>query len=154
MSSDPFSLTYSALWDLVENHQGLSELVREGNRIKWDRAAEFDPRKPATTYGSTPELMLVPDFFDTQVEMDNTGTGISRRFNWVIVTGQKMLNTALFPVEYQLLLCMKGGRSSIVSEVPELFNMEIVRGSATIPERTRTDVSWTSVWTIKLDFQI
>lgn len=161
---DPFSLIYATFWEAVEENSSLKDMVREGNRIKFIKdGPDHEPRKPMTTQGSTPELILVPDLFIPTVTLDNAQAEMARSWNWVIRTGDRLLHKALFPVEYNLFLAMLDAKKRFLKlkwKGSTLVNhFSIDRGSASIPDidretRNPLNIAWYSIWTMttKINF--
>ncbi len=54
---DPFSQIYAKLWDAFENHQGFTDLVKVGNRIRFDKGA-VDPQREKILENDLPEVAV------------------------------------------------------------------------------------------------
>lgn len=159
---DPFTTVYNKLWDVAEADPSLADLVRKGNRVKFCRSeADHDPRKFATTPGSTPELMLFPDSFTTELNFDNRQATVLRNWAWVIRVQDALINKNLFPLEFYLLRAMQVGRSSLLElkydfgdgEINLIQRVSIDRGNLSIPDvqkETQNPMTrgWMSSWTI------
>ena len=59
-SQDPFSQVYDAVWKALQAHKPLMDLLRPGNRIRFDDTEPNDPEKENVREGDLPELMLSP----------------------------------------------------------------------------------------------
>lgn len=155
---DPFTLVYNELWKILEDHEGLADLVRQGNRIKFSKeTGDHDPRRSIVDHGSTPELMILPDFFTADMHFDNVQSTLDRRWSIVIRTSYRMLNKGLFPVEYQLFLALKQAQQDLKKLKFNGNNLvrhtSLERGSSRLPDVDKThnnpmNVAWFSIWTL------
>lgn len=158
MDTDPFTLVYNALWEAVDSSTILTELVRQGNKIKFIKElADHDPRKVSGLSGQAPELMLIPDSFDTNFDSTNTGTGIQKIYNFVIRTTDRLLNKSLFPVEWALYLALINGRKEIskVTYKQKTFvtNVRILQAEAKLPEQNSSIAGWRCVWVVEVSME-
>lgn len=153
---DPFTQIHRKLWEVVETYEPLVALVKSGNRINFVKEGpDVDPRKTGISYSDSPELMLIPDFFESSFDIDNTQSEITRTFNWVIRTTRAKLNTGLYPVEWELFKALKAGRKIMIKELSFVRDCQVVRGSARIPN---VDVGkygdkgalWLSLWSMRV----
>lgn len=155
--ADPYTLIYNKIWEVIETGP-VGELVRSGNMIKFSKeGADFDPRKPQVDYGSSPELMLIPDFFDANIQADNNSMEIDKHFTWIIRTGFRLVNKSLFPVEWQLLLAMVDVRDALVDlEGAYVTDVRVLHGSAQLPELTMSQAlrGWRSSWTVRVSMSV
>ena len=99
---DPFTQTQLALWDRLDKHLGLGRVVKVGNRLR-HLTDTGDRRKPNVQAGDLPELDIVPVAFNAQLAWTSNSAEVVRRFELRIVTGEPLLDVALFPVEWQVL---------------------------------------------------
>ena len=99
---DPFTQTQRALWHCLDEHLGLARLVKMGNRQR-HMTDTGDHRKPNVQAGDLPELDLVPTAFSAVLSWTSQSAEVVRRFELRTVTGEPLLDAALFPLEWQLL---------------------------------------------------
>lgn len=97
---DPITRVYNALWSLVENHAPLAFMVKPGNRIKY--AGSRDPAKSNKLDADLPELKLVTVSSEPHAYVDSTNSEIVKRFRFLLKTGDRRVDMALFPIEWEL----------------------------------------------------
>ncbi len=155
---DPFTAFYNKLWQVLEAHEGLSALVRSGNRIKFVKdAGDHDPRKSGVDAGTTPELMIIPDYFTGTLQLNNSQALLDRRWSLVIKTSFRMLNRGLFPIEYELFKALQSGKKELqdfkYNGQNLILHVQLERGSSKIPDVDKENynpynISWFSMWSV------
>lgn len=106
MASNPFSLVFDALWDLFETNTELTDLVRPGNRIKYNSTDNRDPVKAEVQDADMPEVILITDGFTSNLYHTSTSTSCKRSYAFVINTGDLRVNYRLNAVEWELFVAM------------------------------------------------
>ncbi len=108
---DPFTQNYGAVWDALEAHTPLTDLVKLGNRMKFD---QLDPPqlKDSQLVGDTPALMLLPSGGSFQIFRTNKGGSAFQAFQLGIIAGDKRLQKQFFPVKWETIRALaKAGRT-------------------------------------------
>jgi len=122
-SNDPFSQVDRALWDLLEAHEGFTDRVRSGNRIKFSGGGSRSPMKDQVSEADLPEVRLIPTGGTPTLEIDSHTCQVVRRWEIQIATGDQRVDEAgdltgtdkaygasLLPVEWEILRAMQGWR--------------------------------------------
>lgn len=86
IEQDPLSIVRAMLWKCITDNTVLSELVRDGNRIRYeDEIGE----KSSVGHGDLPEIIVVPSNA-SQESMGTSGTGyLWMSFQFLVSTGTK-----------------------------------------------------------------
>lgn len=106
-STDPFTRVYNALWDVLEKHKGLTDLVKVGNRIKFtERGFGLRPEKDNIMDGDLPELLLVPANSQTQLFATSSSTQAIQEFELRFTTGDQRIDQLHFPLKWQVMIAL------------------------------------------------
>lgn len=155
--ADPFSMVFDALWQLAEASAPLNDLVRVGNRIKFNDATNRDPRKTAVQAGDLPELVLVCENGTGNISASSCSTSVTRRYSWVIATGDLRISHLLHPVEWALVCAMTNWKSVLLNLTWQgnkfAKRMQFLDQSVGFskPEQNRNISGWSSVWGIEVE---
>lgn len=98
MTKDPFTQTLEKLWQLLEEHEGFSALVRLGNRIKGGAAG-----KTASLPADLPEVRIEPAGGKVELFATSSSSRAVQEFSIIVSTGDKTAEAAMFPLKWQLL---------------------------------------------------
>lgn len=107
---DPFSLTYNALWRLVERNVALRSMVKTGNRIKYTNQ---DRPKTEISHADTPELALTVGGARFNERNNTTSTGLTKIFTWGVVSGDEVINEVYHPIQWELYRSMMDWRCEL-----------------------------------------
>lgn len=100
MPETPFKSVYDTLWQCVLDHPQFTPVVKATNQIK------FDMRKPyldTVQSADLPELALTSEGGSYRLRSSSSSTAVTRRFDWVLTTGDMRLDEYLFPLSWVLL---------------------------------------------------
>lgn len=157
MTADPFSLVYTALWDLADASSELDALVRLRNRIRYDEDSR-DPEKRNYVDADTPELTLLATGVSGNMWNTSTTSMCVRRYSWMIVTGDMRLNYMLLPVEWALFKAMHSWKSVLAalqfeekSFVKRVNLLDIQEGILRPNERQDGPRGWSCIWSIEVE---
>lgn len=103
---DPFTQVFNKLWDLAEASPTLSDMVRPGNRIKYNQQAQRDPIKENVQAADLPELVLAIDSGTGNLHSTSCSSKIVRQYVWMITSGDYRVNFTILPVEWALICSM------------------------------------------------
>lgn len=159
MEDDPFVQTYNALWDLAENSQQLTDLVKPANRIKFNQSGPPNrhPIKTQVSQADLPELVLVSTGLEASMHSTSSSSSCIRRFEWIISTGDMVIVDKLLPVEWAIFAAMAAWKTtvSVLTWNGLSFNkrMDItsVDNGLTDPSRNRGVQGWSALWRCEIE---
>lgn len=108
VGTDPLSIVYNALWDLLEAHTGFTDLVKVGNRAKYD-GWMHSPKKDFVSVADTPEVAIVPA--GSPVPTTPSGSVLLRKtFAAGLVVGDQRIGEigGFLPVQWELIRAFHG----------------------------------------------
>lgn len=154
---DPFSMLFDAFWEMAEASVPLMELVKEGNRIKFN-TSDRDPIKSEIAAADLPELVLSTEG-STEVNLHRTScsTSIQRQYSWIIATGDKRVKAYLYPVEFALMCAMANWKNTIGALTWQ--GQDFVKSAQLIgvtegqsdPNANRGIMGWSTIWRCQVD---
>jgi len=99
--SDPFTVAYDAIWDLLESEKAVTDLVLLGNRWKYTDAS-LDPGKHNIQTADLPELALAPVSGGTTTF---TSSSVSVTTNLILrgVSGDLRVDQVFFPLKWAVV---------------------------------------------------
>ena len=106
--SDPFTLVYDGLWDLLEASSSFTALVAEKNRIKFTTTDGLirRPDKDSLTESDIPEVMIYPGPMRFADHRDSSGQSINRIYSVLVTSGERILDAGgsgkFFPVQWEI----------------------------------------------------
>lgn len=100
--TDPFSMVYNTVWDVLNRHKPLADLVKLRNRIRFD-TDDRDPEKQEIIDSDVPELEMYPAGGDAEPFHTNTSSLASQSLVLQLTTGELRIHKVLFPVKWELL---------------------------------------------------
>lgn len=149
---NPFVLVHNKLWELVEAHPNCGSIVAAGNRIKFNSPTVRNPIKPSVQDADLPELMLVTNGGDTNLMDTSSSTRVTRRWDFIISTGDLRTNHYLYQVEWMLLVALLGWKTELTALewkektfVKKLTVPDIDEGQSD-KEKNRNIEGWSSLW--------
>lgn len=84
MADNPFKLVYDGIWLLAERNTALMDLVKLGNRIKFDDEVG---NKRNVSDADLPELVLLTEGATSNLQASSSHSEIVRRYSWMLSTG-------------------------------------------------------------------
>lgn len=163
MEDDPFVQNYNALWTLAEDSSRLTDLVFPGNRIKFNQSQSLSsgpnrhPIKNEISQADTPELMLTSTGFEANIHNTSSSSRTTRRYEWIISTGDMVIVDKLLPVEWALFAAMMNWKNTVcdLTWMGVKFNkrMDIlsVDNGLTDPTRNRGIQGWSALWRCEIE---
>ena len=158
---DPFSLTFNALWDLVDASAPLTELIKPGNKIKTNHPTNRDPLKDSVQVGDLPELVLsTMGSAESNFNANSCTTKIQRTYTWILSTGDFRTNYTLFPVQFALFCAMTNWKNSLLQlewngvRFIKLAAMAGMTEGVSNPEQNRGIEGWSSLWGCSVDMYL
>lgn len=159
---NPFEMVYDALWELVDQSVPMSDLVKLGNRISFNRPDDRDPLKVQISSNDKPELMLTTEGTSgVNLQSTSSSTMITRKYAWVLATGDNRLSVGkLYPVEWALL-CALCDWVTVLERLTWRDKNFVTRCSVTDvsegmsdSQRNRGIKGWSTIWKceVRMDF--
>lgn len=151
MSSDPFSMLYTAMFNAVADSERVKKLVNSGNIVRLDGRSR-SPLKEVTADADLPELVLVPTTAEVNLHSTSSSSRVVRQYQWLLSTGDLRLTYRLEPVAFALLCAMSDWRTTIgtLTWNNASFVKRVDMLSATIgmsdSEKNRGIRGWSCVW--------
>lgn len=154
--NNPFDDVYNALWKCVGTSREMMELIRVGNRIRFDK--EFNPVKEDLSSADLPELVLSCEG-TASVNLHRTSchSSIVRRYAWLLSTGDLRLNHLFNRIEWQLLCAMANYKTVIgnlqwrdKSFVTAARILDAVAGISDA-KQNRGITGWSSIWRCEIE---
>ena len=153
--SNPFDDVYSALWSLPLLHPDFEELVRPGNRIRFD-GPNRDPVKDAVATSDLPELTLFTEGLSAMLCNTSSTSKVVRRYTWALASGDLRLAT-LHAVEWALFVSMLRWRDVLTALIYEGSHFvkradftSVVEGRST-SEQNRNIAGWSALWRCEVE---
>jgi len=154
---DPFSMVYSALWKMAEETALLTDLVKLGNRIRYD-TMDSNPEKRAYMEADCPELVLQGSGVAGNLWATSTASSVTRRYSWIIVSGDMRVTEKLLPVEWSLFVAMHGWKEVLgalrwnnKNFVTRMNLTEVQEGILRPIEPADGPRGWYALWGIEVD---
>ncbi len=155
---NPFTMVYDALWELFEQYPDVDNIVRVGNRIKYNESRTGNPLPEHVMDADLPELVLASDGTgQVNLHQSSCTSSITRTFAWLISTGDFRLNARLLPLEWMIFVAMHDFQSVLSalkwddeSFVTRADLLESTNGLSD-PDRNRKITGWSAVWRVEVE---
>ena len=111
-SSNPFTLIYEALWDLLESDTDFTDNVRPANRIKFTSSSR-DPRKKALQDADAPYVEIAPS--DGNIEFYSTSEAhvFEMQYDIRVFTGDLRVNKKLYPLVWIIIKALSNANDTL-----------------------------------------
>ncbi len=158
---NPFALVYDALWTMALASATISELVKPGNRVRFDEPDRRDPAKKTLQAADFPELWLVPSGSQAaNLHANSCSASITRRYEFILHTGDLRMTESLLTVEWQLFCALVNWQSVLgaltwksVASVKHTRLVEVRNG--TIDQKRADGMNgWSAVWACDVDLML
>lgn len=156
--STPFDLVYDSLWQTLLVSPSFRSLVREGNRIRFDSDSDRSPMKDNVLTADTPEMVLSVES-TSQINLHRTSctSSLTRRYAWLLSTGDQRAQRLLFPIEWAVFCAMNGFKETLCALkwnglrfVKDVRVSDATAGLSD-PARNRGIIGFSSVWRVDVD---
>lgn len=151
---DPFSQIHNAMWEMVNAHNPLRDLILPRNQIKYDTE---DSQKDQISSSDTPELALLLAGFKPGKGSSNTTTCLARQYTWAITTGDFRVNEPYNPIAWELFRAMQRWATYLCpltwkghGFVNHFRILEAVEGT-TRTDQNRGIRGWASLWDVEIN---
>jgi len=156
---NPFQAVYDALWDLVLTSTELATLVKEGNRIRFDKTAR-NPLKHALQVGDVPELILLPlGSQSANLSASSCTTHFHRQYQFILATGDLRLAEGLDTVSWNLLCAFANWRAVLgpltwnEKRFVQGFDITAITDGLRDSENNKNLNGWSSLLTVSVFMQ-
>jgi hypothetical protein len=144
---DPFTEVYDELWKLVESHEPFVELVKPGNRIKFNEQPKL---KDQARRADTPEVRLVADAPAIQLFRTSNSHYVQRTYRWEISTNDIRITKVAFPVEWAIVEAMQQARDALAG-LSYVKQVRIGNGEPPGPDPEQRTDGWHSVLPVEVE---
>lgn len=158
MIPDPFTIVYDGLWKVVKAHPNWEDFFKDGNVIRYDTANRF-PLKQQVNVSDLPELVLVPSGTVLGLQVSSNGTSITKRFQFLLSTGDFRVAHLLFPIQWLLATAFINANAVMKSLlydgkpfVSRITVTDVAEGESDAT-RNRNIQGWSSIWTVEVEMQ-
>lgn len=111
---DPFTQVHDALWELLEDNVGFTELVKEGNRIKFS-GDERDPIKTQVQDADLPEVRIVVAGGTPALLNTTSSSKCTKRFQIQVSTGDQRVTAILFPLQWEIFRALSNWPAKLLA---------------------------------------
>ena len=158
IETDPFTLVFNTLWQMADNSLSLTNLVRPGNKIRFNIDDDRSPIKENVADADLPELILATaGITNANMFHSSCDSLIVRQYQWLISTGDLRTNFRLFPVQFALYCAMHSWQGALSTLLWK--NKKFVKNTRwlnategiTNPQLNRGIEGWSSIWNISVE---
>ena len=110
-ADNPFTLVYTELWTILEQRSEIDLLVKEGNRIRYDKTR--DPHKRTISTADVPELLLAAESTISNLKSSSSSTSIDVSYGIVAATGDYRYTIFLAQVQWMLFGVLLDWRNTL-----------------------------------------
>lgn len=113
-ADNPLRQVYTAIWSMLEAHTGFTDLVKTGNRIKYDGTTIYSPEKPQISSDDVPEVRVFQSGFKPHLEATTHGSNLDTYWSVQIASGAQEQPT-LMDVQWAVYRALKGWQTNLKS---------------------------------------
>lgn len=153
--SDPFTLVYEALWNLVEARPEF-QVLPEKNLIKFIGTPN-NPMKQGQITNDVPEITLTTELGEGNLHQDSDSSRITMRYNWIINSGSFDMGKAINPLNFALVCAMVNWRSVLTAlrwqgkQFVQKSNLDTAQIGRSNPEHNNGVKGWTAIWSCSVE---
>jgi hypothetical protein len=158
--SNPFTMVYAAIWRMIEDWPDLDELIKPGNRIKYDSPVVRSPFKEKISTADLPELALVADTVNCNTHQTCSTSRCTRRYSFMLSTGDYRYSALMAQLEWMLFATTHDWKSRLGKLVwPEGSDWHFCKRYDTPdasvgesnPDLNRNIRGWAAVWSFEVE---
>ncbi len=99
-ATNPFTMVYTELWNIIEARSEINQLVVVGNRIRYDK--DRDPHKNNVSTFDLPEILIAPEGISGNLKATSNSTSIAVSYGVRGTTGDFRYTEFLAQVQWML----------------------------------------------------
>lgn len=103
-ATNPLTMVYTKLWDILAARAEVDDLVVVGNRIRFD--TNRDPVKYNISTADVPEILIAPESITGNLKSSSSSTKIDQIFGVVSATGDLRYTTFAAQVQWFIFGCL------------------------------------------------
>lgn len=103
---DPFTQVYGATYDALVAHTPFTDLVKLGNRIRYDKTNPV-PLKGSLLTADTPEVTLVPTGGPSEPTFSSSSAQLVQNLTIKEVSGDQRVQKILFPLKWETIRALR-----------------------------------------------
>jgi hypothetical protein len=164
LTPNPLTLVHDALWRMADAAMDLDNIVRAGNRIRFNSPTNRDPLKQTVADADLPELILEPAGTPRSNICNTSSTSmLTQRWRWVVSTGDLRANYRLLPVKWAIFVAMVNWKTELCAlEWPVGSGRTFVKMANTLDAQegesdralNRGIVGWSCVWACEIEMHL
>lgn len=153
----PFTMVYTALWEMLLDHPRFARDVKEGNRIRFDMSSNRDPVKGTIADGDLPEVAITAQTVSANLQSTSHTSSCTRRYAILASTGDYRYTERLALVEWYIFVAMMGWqtRLSALTWKDRTFckrlNLTSAASGLSDPQQNRNIVGWSAQWQVEIE---
>ena len=150
---DPFSLTYDAIWEMLET-ASFRQLIKVGNRIKFSAAGGYrDPELLANLGEDRPVVGVLNTGMTFGSEKSSSESFATIQYQIVLVCGDARLDKEFYPCIWEIVVACLGwwDRLRVLQYLGRLF---IHMAEPTILSSTYVDQKGIKGWVGRLSYEV
>lgn len=154
---NPFQMVMTELWQLPQQHPTFRQLVRVGNRIRYDGTDYGDPHKKEIQSADTPEVVLTSETASVKMHATSSTSSVTRQYSWLIASGDFRINEVLLQVEWALFVGMLKWKEIISpleyrgQRFAKRMDVVSVVGGQSDAQRNRGIKGWSAIWRCEVE---
>lgn len=155
--TNPFTLVYSGLWDLLLQHPRAALLLREGNQIRFDVLNNRDPLKQAVQVADLPEIILTAETISSNLLSTSSSSSVTRGYAWLISTGDFRYTPLLAQIEWMIFVAMSNWKRVLAAltwkdaHFVKKVNISSANAGFSDAERNRGIQGWSAAWRVEVE---
>jgi len=149
--ADPLSEVYAEFWDQLETVSDLTDLVKAGNRLKFDKRNAI---KMNLSTIDVPELRVVVVGGEPKPRASNL-RGWTETYEIGVVTGDQRLEDVFFPLRWALIKAVHAVETGLILLDLSAYdgtvvsvNPQSVRDGVSAADEARGIDGWMTFWTV------
>ncbi len=157
MTSNPFNMTLTAIWDMLLAHPRFVRDVKEGNRIRFDNPKNRDPLKANVEASDLPEVCVAMSNVSANVMETSSTSKCIRTYTIMISSGDYRYTEILGEVEWQVWVALCGWNRTFGGlkwhdkNFIKRANVTSANQGLSNPEQNRNIRGWSSVWSVEVE---
>lgn len=154
---NPFSIVFTALWDLLLSHPAFSRDVANGNLIRFDSTTDRNPKKETLSTADLPQVTLIGETLTANLQNTSSTSMTTRRYSWLVQTGDYRYTEFLARVEWYIFAAMTNWKTRLAAlqwkDQAFVKRVNIIQAMSGLNQaQDRQNMAgWAAVWTLEVE---